>query len=355
MANVAAQFRAGIGPPLPRIVFPEGDDPRVIEAATRAAEQGIARPVLVGPPDATATASEEREIDLDRLTFETVDTDEYAREYSKLRGVSRSTATSMLDDHVVLAALMARLDEVDGVVAGATHSTGEVLSVYNGIIGLEPGCDTASSAIVIETGIPSIGVDGALVYADCAMNVSPSSERLADIALSTAATTRELFDCTPNVAMLSFSTKGSADHERVRTVRRATHMARERIVDGCIEGELQLDAALIPEVQERKLPDSSPCLDEINTLIFPNLDAANIAVKLSEFLAGMNMVGAILQGYSRPVGEISRGTSADTIVEVLAAIALLAKSQPSASRGEILDSRVLRTREEDLDGEVPPR
>jgi len=346
MVDVATRFGREISPPLPRIFLPESYDSRILEAAHAVADAGIAHPVI--DADVATRAARDHDIPLEQVELRNIDVSEYVDAYADLRTVSSSTARTLLDDEVVLGALMLRRDEVDAMVAGVTRASGKMLSIYNGLIGLRPGYQTASTAIIIETGQQVIGEDGALTYADCAMNVKPSSDRLADIAVSTARTVRELFGCTPHVAMLSFSTKGSSNHENARTVREAARMADDRLDDGCVEGELQLDAALVPEVRAQKLDEPSPCLENVNTLVFPNLDAANIAVKVSEYLAGMNMVGATLQGYAQPLGEISRGADAETIADLLTAVSLLAKRRQYPDGGEIIPEGRLRDREREL-------
>lgn len=349
MTDVIAHLRSQAARETPRILLPEQGDERVITAAANAARDGIARPVVFDPSEPLQRRWEEHDIDpdlFDVLGRDDAFTDAYAQAYTELRDVSMSTAKTMLESDLVAGMLLVRLDEVDGVVAGAVHPTANVVAAANSVVGLAPAIDTASSFFLVVTEDPSIGERGGILYADCGVNIDPSSGQLADIAQSTAATARRLLDWEPRVAMLSFSTKGSATHESVEKVRTATTIVRDR-TDILVDGELQTDAALIPAVAARKVGNDAVLDGDANILIFPNLDAGNIAYKITERLAGAKALGPVLQGYSRPLSDLSRGSSADDIYDIITLTAARAANWYDATPGEIVAGGLLARREDE--------
>ena len=222
--------------------------------------------------------------------------------------------------------MMVHLGEADGMVAGAINSTANVIRAASLVIGLQEGISTPSSFFLME--IPGFegGEDGNLLFADCAVNIDPSPDELAEIAIATARSAKWLLDWEPRVALLSFSTKGSASHELVDKVIKATNIAKSKEPSLLIDGELQADAALIPSVAKRKVKGGSPVAGRANILIFPDLNAGNIAYKLVQRLAKANAYGPILQGFSRPVSDLSRGATVEDIVGVIGIISVIAGS-----------------------------
>lgn len=338
----------------PKILLPEADDERVLQAAVEAHDRGIAQPVLFNDEAVRQTATA---LDVDINEFELIDVsdlqlDAYVETYANLRSVTHKTARELLRDKLVLSGLLARIGEVDSFVAGAVNETAAVIAVANGVVGLDPSVDTGSSFFIMIFDDPAIGEDGVLLYADCGVNIAPSTDQLADIAIATANTADQLLDWDPKVAMLSFSTKGSANHETVQKVQTVTEQARGRDESLRIDGEMQADAALVPAVAERKTGGTSPLKGDANVLIFPDLQAGNIAYKLSERLGGATALGPILQGYARPISDLSRGASTEDIVDVLTVTAARVASDPGVNNGKIITRGALKQREERVTEEL---
>lgn len=306
-----------------RIVYPEPEDARIAEAAARAAEASVARPVLAGraenlPRGVPAAVRTEVIEDGERLNA-------FAREYAARRGVAEGVALRLVRRPLLYGAMMVALGEADGMVAGASHTTASLLQAAGLAIGYREGVVAPSSCFIMI--VPKVGErpNVPLVFADCAVNIEPTAEVLAGIALATADTARKLLGLVPRVAMLSFSTHGSASHARVDLVRRATELAAAGMRDGFVEGEFQFDAAVVPEVARRKVKTSSEVAGQANVLIFPDLNAGNIAYKAVQYLAGARAVGPILQGFAKPVSDLSRGASVQDIVDMTAVTALQAQ------------------------------
>jgi len=304
-----------------RLVFPEGEDERILQAVRKAKDQKLAEPFFVGNKKDIEAAAEKAKISIKDVPVVDISKgvpQRYIDAYAKTREVSPKLAERLLSNPLYLAALLVRLGEADGMVAGAVATSADVITASEGIIGLRKGVSVPSSFFIMEIPGYKGGERGLLLFADSSVNIEPTSEQMADIAITTAHTAKELLGWTPRVAMLSFSTKGSAVHPRVDKVVEATKIANEKAPSFYIDGELQGDSALVEKTARKKMKDMGEVGGRANVLIFPDLDSGNIAYKLVQSLAKANAYGPLLQGFTSPVSDLSRGAKADDIVGVIA-------------------------------------
>ncbi len=297
----------------PTVVYPEGTAPEIAAAAAEVLARGIARPVLVGRPGEMMPPPGGAGIEVvDPATSALLAG--YVAEYAQREGFPARAARRLLSKPLEFAAMMVGQGDADAMVAGFSYGTVAVLLASQMFIGLMAGVSTPSSFFVMDVPGWRGGEKGLIVFADCAVVPNPSAAELAEITIATAASVRELLGWEPRVAMLSFSTKGSSEHPDVDKVVAALGIVKDREPGLCADGELQLDAAVVPEIADKKIPGGSRLDGRANVLIFPDLDAANIGYKLVQRFAGAAAYGPVLQGFARPVSDLSKGASVDDII-----------------------------------------
>ena len=317
---------------LKTIVLPEGDEPRTVRAAAAIKAEGIARPVLLGAADAIRVVAEAQGADIAGIATidpaTSADAPRYAamlHELRKAKGVTEEEAARLVADPMYFGIMMVKAGDADGLVSGAVHTTGDMLRPALQIIKTKPGCKVVSSSFLMDCPNRALGHNGLLVYSDCVVMPCPTAEELAHIAVSAAETARVLCGIDePRVALLSFSTKGSAKHELVEKVRQATEIAHGLAPNLLLDGEMQFDAALIPEIGASKAPGSAVA-GHANVLVFPDLQAGNIGYKITQRIGGAEAF-AVLQGLAKPCNDLSRGCSAEDIVSTVALTAVQAQA-----------------------------
>ena len=305
------------------VVLPEGEDQRTIDAARIIVEENLADLVILGDPE---------KIDVPGVTV--IDPkngpkhEEYAQKFAELRakkGVTIEQARAQMNDATYYGTMMVKMGDADGLVSGACHSTADTLRPALQILKTAPGTKLVSAFFIMCTDTPQFGTDGTLIFADCGLNIAPTSDELSEIAIASAHSWQTFMGgAEPHVAMLSYSTMGSAGGEVAKKVQEAVAFCKEKVPELHIDGDLQLDAAIVPTVAQLKAP-GSPVAGKANVLVFPDLEAGNIGYKLVQRFAGAEAYGPILQGIAKPVNDLSRGCSAEDIVGVVAITAVQAQ------------------------------
>jgi len=330
--DVLKDFKEKAASNLQTIIFAEGDDERIIRAAAEVEAEKIAKIIILAEAESIQKQAEEYGVDLSGIEIINPEKSEYIAEFTdefyelrKHKGIAKEEAEKIVKDPLYFATMMIYTNKADGMVAGAANATGNVLRPAFQIVKTAEGISTVSSAIIMVLKDKSFGEDGVLVVSDCAVNPAPNSDQLAEIAITTADTTKRLLGFEPRVAMLSFSTMGSAKHVNVDNVRNAVEIAHKNAPHLKIDGEMQADAALVESVGSRKAPGSE-IAGKANVLIFPDLQSGNIGYKLVQRLAGADAVGPILQGLAAPINDLSRGCSVDDVVNLTAITAVQAQN-----------------------------
>ena len=308
------------------IVLPEGDEIRTVQAAAKITAEGLAKVTLLGNPDAVKAVAEKTGSSLEGISIIDPATSDKAAAYAntlyelrKAKGMTEEEAAKKVQDPMYYGIVMVKMGDADGLVSGAVHSTADMLRPALQVIKSKPGIKTVSSAFIMDS-----PVFGNVVFSDCAVNIAPTAEELANIAVSAAETAKTLAGLDPKVAMLSFSTMGSAKHDNVTKVQEATRIAKELAPDLALDGEMQLDAAMVPSVGELKAPNS-PVAGHANVLVFPSLEAGNIGYKIAQRFGKAEAYGPVLQGIAKPCNDLSRGCSVEDIVATVAITAVQAQ------------------------------
>jgi len=307
-----------------RVVLAEGEDPRILEAAVTANARGIAQITLLGDESVIRSKAAEQGLELDGVAVinpaESAEAARYADafyEKRKAKGMTPEKAAELIRDPLHYAQMMVHLNDADGSVCGAVYTTGDTVRAAIQIIGMAPNSSMISSFFLMMLCEPFHELKGGVIFSDCGLVIDPDAKQLAQIAMSASDSARNLLSEEPKVAMLSFSTSGSAKHSAVDKVVEATALVKEQLPDLAIDGDVQLDAAIVAEIAERKVK-ASETHGRANVLIFPNLEAGNIGYKLAERIGKADAIGPILQGLKKPANDLSRGCSANDVVNVIA-------------------------------------
>ncbi len=316
------------------IVFPESDDLSILNAVSRIKQLGIAVPILIGDETEINNLAAHEQIDLSGVTVVNnhieSKLDQYAELYRKNRPVKPGIARRLVKKPLSFGGMMVKSGDARGMVAGVANATASVIQAASLTIGFQAGISTPSSFFIMVLPDYNGKKDYPIIFADCAVNIDPSAQELAEIAVSSGTSARNLLDMEPQVALLSFATKGSANHTHVEKVRQAVRIAGNISPEMRLDGELQGDAALVPAVAAKKASDSDVA-GTANVLVFPDLDSGNIAYKLVQYLGRAQAIGPILQGFARPVNDLSRGATVDDIIAVTAITSIQAqKAHPDS-------------------------
>ncbi len=313
------------------IVLPEGQDPRIIEAGSIITEENIAEITLLGDLDAIKQTAKQSGLNLtgvrlaDPMAAQQQGFAEVLFEARKHKGISISDAAKAVRDPLVMGACMVRSGDADGMVAGATHATADVVRSALQLVGMKASSKIVSSFFLMEHGLPHQAFRGTAIYADCAMVIDPDAEQLACIAIDSATSAVSLGGIDPTLALLSFSTAGSAEHPNVDKVRAAGKIIAEQRPEIKLITEVQFDAAILPQILEQKAPDCNIAAPA-NVFIFPDLQSGNIGYKIAQRIGGVQAIGPVLQGLNKPINDLSRGCSVTDIVNLVAVTAVQAST-----------------------------
>ena len=315
-----------------RIVLAEGSDPRILAAAVQSVEAGTAHPLLLGDADEIAAAAAKSGHRLNDIEVIDPARSRRAVQYAQAlfqkrrhKGMTEARAAERIHAPLTYAAMMVAQGDADGMVAGAVHTTAEVVRTVIQLLGVKPGSALVSSFFIMDCRQPHHPLHGSFIFSDSALVIDPDARQLADIAAAAAASAQTLLGDEPRLAMLSFSTHGSAHHPNARKVAEATRLLRDRCPALKVDGEVQVDAALIPEIAASKMRESQVA-GQANVLIFPNLDAGNIGYKLVQRLGGGEAIGPLLQGLNHPANDLSRGCDADEVFKAMAVTVVQAQT-----------------------------
>ncbi len=327
MVGVLQLFKKSANPKC-RLVFPEGEEERILSAAVAAKKARVCSPTLLGNKKNIEKLAKLLKLSLKGIGIR--DTSgkiekKYISAYRKVRKAPEALAERMLSNPLFLGTLMLQMGEADAMVAGAVATSADVITAAQGIIGLKKGISVPSSFFLMEVPGYAGGEKGLLLFADSSVNIEPTAEQLADVAITTAHTAKDLLGWTPRVALLSFSTKGSAIHPRADKVIKAAEIAHRKAPKFAIDGEMQGDSALVMKTAKKKMKNVGKVGGRANVLIFPDLDSGNIAYKLVQTLAKANAYGPILQGFQKPVSDLSRGAKVEDIVGAAAMLSSWAR------------------------------